>query len=425
MLPRPQDYIASCLLALACGSCGDSAAAARTPLTVWVLEEGAAGGPLVNATVALDPAGGGERITKTSDAEGRVTFETDFTRGGAAVTVLSNDHVFITMLDVSPETTPTWPDHHGKPVSDLVILPPRLDRVVHGETVELRGTISGKATFNSEVGLATSSLARLGATQTTGTAYSLRAPKNRPFFLLGFESKSAVDDANRIVSRELVRSFRIPLEARGDDQLLDLELTSLPALPVRAVRIRAEVPPSFPAGTRASASIASADSSLTLGVFAAGGRGGGDEAVDLAVIDTDIAPERVVSQVILTAPDGSTATRAELGTMTEGQTWTGFRPLPVVASPDASRTLRDPITLESFPEGGDFVANVYAASQLFWVLRAPPGGLRDKTFRVPYRDEITSADVQLVALSVSARFDRAGDLYRSTSTFRDVILRKR
>lgn len=425
-------------LASACTSSDSSSGGAHTPFTVWVYDErltlDGEDKPLSSVRVAFDPPGSGARVTKTTEPDGHVTFDGDFTRGGASVTLLSEDHVYVTMLEASPETARARPNTIGKPPSDLVIFPLRLDRLNVARSVEVRGNLSGKSDSNNVVSLAASVLPRLGAYRALESTYLLRAPKDRPFFLLGHETKTLIDKDGAVVENELLKSFRLELPARADDQVLDLDLPKLPALPRRLLHVRTEAPEgaTFGAGTRAVASVGSADSELEVGLFARArpSADGRSSEIDVTVVDTDISPERLVSRAVLTAADGSQSVRTEQGPMADGTVWKDFALPPTIPDPDAPRTIRDPIPLDGFPSGADLVAKVYAAGQLFWILYGPPGGPHGKTFAIPYRDEAGSADVQLFALSLIAEKERVelaphGELYRYSSTFRDVALRKR
>ncbi|HVH43273.1 MAG TPA: hypothetical protein VM925_13050 [Labilithrix sp.] len=411
-----------------------------TPFTVWVFEERFTlddeDKPLPNVRVVFDPPGGGERATRTTAADGHVTFDGDFARGGGSVTVLSNEHVYVTMLEASPETARARPNAIGKPASDLVVLPPRLDRITEPRTVELRGTIFGKRDRNHVVSIAASSLPRLGAYRALESTYVVRAPRDRPFFVLGHETRTLLDRDGVVVENELLKAFRIEMSARADDQVLDLDLPKLPSLPTKVIHVRAETPQvgasPFGAGTRAFASVGSVDSGLGVGLFARTSPSADGHAfdIDVTLVETDVTPERLLSDAVLIAADGSQSTRTEQGTMADGMVWKDFALPPSIPDADASRTVRDPIPLDGFPAGADLVAKVYAGGgQLLWILNGPPGGPRGKTFTIPYRDEVASVDIQLFALSLSARMDRVplasrGEFYRYTSTFRDVLLGK-
>jgi hypothetical protein len=248
--------------------------------------------------------------------------------------------------------------------------------------------------------------------------------------------KDLIDPAGNVVSNDLIKSFRIDLPARGDDELLDLELATLAPLPTRPLRIHAEMPRSdggpFVAGTRAYATVTSADSGLQLGIFAgstptADGRG---FDIDVTLAETDIAPERPLTQATLVAPDGSRSMRVEAGLAPSGAAWTDFPAPPTIPEPDLPRTTRDPIPLSGFPAGADLEVKLLAGGSLFWVLYGPPGGPRERSFTIPYRDEIRSTDVQVFAVSVIAQTDRValptrGEIYRRAASFRDILVRKR
>lgn len=438
--PLPVALVAALVLGACSDGGGSTAAPVATPFTIWVFEErltlDAQDEPLANVRVAFDPPDGGERVTRTTGLDGHVTFEGDFTGGGASVTVLSDEHVYLTMLEASPDTARARPNTIGKPAADLVVFPPRFDSSVERSTVELRGNISGKRDPDHVVTLAVGSVPRLGSYRALESTYALRAPKGRPFFLLGYETKTLVDKEGIVVESELLKAFRIELPARTDDQKLDLDLTPLASLPTKLFRVRAEVPQGsgspFGGGARAFATTASADSRLTVAPFARSSVSADGRVFDVeaTLVDTDIAPERLVSQVELVAPDGSRSVRRSPGVMTDGMVWKDFPVPPTIPDPEASRALRDAIPLDGFPPGADLVASLYAGGRLVWLLNGPPGGPRKKTFTVPYRDEIGQVDVQIFALSLSACTDRValsprGELCRAESTFRDIHLRKR
>lgn len=410
------------------------------PFTVWVFDQrltvDGAETPIANARVAFDPAGGGPRVTSTTAPDGHVTFDGDFSQGGASVTVLSDNHAYVTMLEASPDTARARPNTLGKPPADLVILPLRLDDVAESPTVELRGNLFAFKEPTNAVALASSALARLGAATALEPRYALRAPRGRPFFVLGAALTSFIDPAGNPVSNDLVKAFRIDLPAREDDQLLDIDLATIPALPSRTLRMRAELPQvagtPFGPGTRALASVLSADSALTLGIFSSSTTTSDARAFDLSVtlVTTDIAPERPLTQALLIAPDGSRSVRTEQGIAAEGTNWNDFAAPPTVRDPDAPRTARDPIPLDGFPPGAELTVRVFAGGQLFWILYGPPGGPRASSFTIPYRDEVASTDVQVFAVSVVAQSDRVdlpsyGSFYRRTASFRDLRISKR
>ena len=431
------------LVATACAHHG--ASAPGTPLTVWVYDErltmNDADVPLGGVSVAFDPPGGGDRVTETTAPDGHVTFYGDFSGPGASVTIFSPDHVFFTLLEASPETAAARPNAAGKPPQDFVVYPPRLDTVTQGLTVELRGDIVGKRDpAKGQVALATSALPRLGTVETQDPTYALRAPKGTPFFMLGYEIESAVDGDGNVVSNSLFQAFRLDLPARTDDELLDLDLTTTPELTTAPLRIHAQAPqpppgsptPSpFVAGTRAYASVQSADSGLTPGVFVFTTPSPDAQSfdIDVKVAQTDISPERPITQAVLVAPDGSRAIRTELGVVPNGTSWADFPMPPTVPDPDLARLVTEPIPLSGFPQGADLAVQVLADGELFWILEGPPGGPKQPSFTLPRQDLVTNKDVHLYALSVAAKSDRVelpihGVVYRKVGIFRDVEIRK-
>lgn len=425
---------------VSCGKPRPAATTAHTPFTVWLLDERLTSDgedkPIPNARVVLDPAGGGDRVTMTTEPDGHVTFDDDFTQGGASITVLSDDHVYVTMLEASPDSARARPNVVGKPPSDLVIFPPRLDKVTERLTVELRGNIFGFTDPTNEVALSASALTRLGAATVLDPLYTLRAARGRPFFVIGHALKDLIDRDGNVVSNEIVKSFRIDLPARNDDELLDIDLATIAPLQTRLLSFRAELPQvadsPFVAGTRAYASVLSADSGVTLGIFASASKTADGRAFDIGVTvaQTDIAPERAFTQAVLAAPDGSRSVRIDEGIAAAGTTWSDFMVPPTIPDSDTPRSVRDPIPLTGFPPGAELTVRVLAGSQLLWVLYGPPGGPHKKSFTIPYRDEVTVASVQLFAVTLVAQTDRVvlpghGELYRRSSSSHDVLVGKR
>jgi hypothetical protein len=411
-----------------------------TPFTVWVFDErltmDGTDMPLAGVPVAFDPPGGGDRVLTNTDVDGHVTFLGDFSAGGASVTVFSLDHTFVTMLEASPSSAVARPNTAGKPPQDLVVYPPRLDSTTKMLTVELRGNIFGKHDpTNGQVALAASALPRLGSVETQDPTYAMRVPTCRPFFVLGSEFESALDKDGNVVNNNLFQSFRFDLPPRTDDELLDVDLTATKALPLQPVRIHAEAPRGqgspFASGTRAYASVQSADSGITPGVFVltTPSTDGLSFDIDVKLAETDISPERPITQAVLVAPDGSRTYRTEVGVASAGTSWTDFPMPPTVVNPDAARFITDAIPLDGFPQGADLVVQVLADGQLFWLLYGPPGGPKEPSFTLPRQDIAVDKDVKLYALSLAAKTDRVdlpvhGTIYRKMAVFRDIEVRK-
>jgi hypothetical protein len=423
-------------LALACGDTSE-AQEATTPFTIWVFDEGATvtdpDAPLPNIAVAFDPPSAGARVVRTTGADGHVTFDADFARGTARVSAFSAEHTLVTILDTSPEVARARPNTFGKPVEDLAIALPRLDRSIRQASVELRGTLTGKREAAHPVYLAASALRRLGGDDTKTSSYAVRTPRARPFFLLGHElGEGSVGSGTAAIDH--IKAFRLDPPPRAEDGALDIDIGSSAPLPVRTVRVRADKPSRdaalFGPGSRAEAAIRSADSQLLVGPLVRmnatpDGRG---FDLEMALAETDISPERLITQASMTAPDGSSSRRSELGIIEDGVAWIDFLPAPSV--PDASRKLTDAIPLPDFPDGADLRVEVFAAGQLVWILHGHSGGLREKGFILPTLFGLRfSADVQLLAVSLAAEVDRVllpphGEFYRRVSTSRDITLRR-
>lgn len=431
-------------LALTASACGSSSSPAphapTTPFTVWVFDEGATtndgGAPLGGVMVALDPlvpSADMPRVVRNTEADGHVTFDADLSHGGVHVSAFSADHTLVTMLDASPDSARARPNTFGKPAEDLAIVLPRLDATIRSSAVELRGGITGKRDPTDSVALSASAVRRLGQAETKAATYALRGPKSTPFVVLGHESGTP-SDVNGTITFEHVKSFRMDVPARDKDEMLDIDVGALPALPVQPLHLRADIPTGsaspFIPGTRASAIVGSADSSLLVGTFGSVAATSDMLGFDLVVnvAQTDIAPERISTQAAIVAPDGSTSIRTELGNVPDHTVWSDFLfPAPVA---DSNRSIADPIPLAGFPAGADLRLQIYAAEQLVWILDGPPGGPRGDTVTMPPSLGIDfPISVQVVALSIVAQADRVplpphDALYRRVAVSRDVNLRR-
>jgi hypothetical protein len=428
-----------------CASRPSTPSPPTTPFTVWVFDGGATtaddGAPLPGVMVALDlpdananaSASAAARIIKTTEPDGHVTFDADLSHGAVHVSAFSPDHTLVTMLEASPDTARARPNTFGKPAEDLAIILPRLDATIRSAAIGLHGAISGKRDPSDSISLSASAVRRIGQAETKAATYALRGPKNLPFMVLGHES-GAQGDMNGVITFEHVKSFRIDVPARGADELLDVDVGSMTALPVKPLHVRADVPAGaaspFVPGTRASAIVGSTDSALLVGTFGSVAATSDALGFDLVVnvAQTDIAPERISTQAAIVAPDGTTSIRTELGIATDPTVWSDFLfPMPVA---DTNRSIADPIPLDGFPTGAELRLEVFAADQLVWVLHGPPGGPRGPTVTMPPALGVDfPISVQLVALSIIAQADRVplpphGELYRRVAVSRDVNLRR-
>lgn len=423
----------------AAAACGDSSTASTppTPLTVWVLDDRAFVGdverPIPLASVYFDPPGGGARVERTTDTEGRVVFEGDFTLGGGAVSAISNEHALLTKLDVRPDTIAARPNRSGKPGGDLVIVLPRFDAAQIG-TMTLRGKITGKKDPASALDLSVSRQRRRGSTVTTEATYALSAPSTGPFFLIGHESKK-VTNTFALVTNDLLGSFRVD-SGGGANGTLDIDVATAAPLARRTTKVRLSIPrdPGSPFGddSRGSAIVTSLDSQLLLGAIGKVARTSDGSAfeVEMGVVDVDIAPERPVTRAVITAADGSRSVRVEQGVAADGATIAEFLAPPTVV--EASRSLADPLPLAGVPRGLDVRVDVVAGGQLVWVLESPPGGLREDTLNLPAALGLFAlpTDVQVFGVTLTALADRVslephGELYRRSSVSREILVRRR
>ena len=419
---------------LAPAACGDDSTV--TAFTVWAFEErtGAPGqspdAPLAGAEVAFDPPGGGTRVIARTAVDGHVTFEGDFTRGGASITLYDRDHVLVSAVQASPDTARARANAIGKPESDLVMFAPRLDEALRRNTIEVRGALLSKRDAATTVDLAASGIPRQGSVTTTDATYALRAPPGRPFFMIGHETRNLVNEPGN-VENEHIASFRAEVAAAQVDTVLDVDIASARSLTTVAVRLRAELPlqPTSPfgAGSRASATVISADSRMLVAPIRSVHMAADGRAFDLAmtVAQTDIAPERPLTRVSLVAPDGSRSLRFEPGIVADGAIWNDF-PVPPFVS-EASRSLGEPLPLEDFPAAADLLVEIYAGTQLAWIISGPPGGLREKSVTVPSPLEIRLP--ALVVASFIAQMDREvlaprGEVFRRVAISRDVLMRR-
>lgn len=417
-------------------SCGEDDA--TTALTVWAFEErldlDSALKPLAGADIAFDPPGGGARLTLTVAADGHATFEGDFTRGEASVTVFDRQHVLVSAIEVSPDAVRAHPNTIGKPPGDLVMFAPTLDDVIRASTVELRGALVGKRDATTSIDLSASGVSRLGSLETTEAAYSLRVPRGRPFFLLGHETKN-LESAPTKLENELVGSFRIDVPALDADTTRDIDVAAAAKLDVRTVHLRADLPlgatSPFGTGTRCSGTVLSADSRLLVAPIASALASADGHAFDLGmfVAATDIAPERPLTRVSLVAADGSRSVRVEPGIVADATTMRDFLLPPLVVAGPAPAGLNEPITFDDFPAGAELAVEIYAGPQLAWVITGPA---RDASrargpLTLPHPVEIRMP--ALVVASFSARTDRLdlaprGEIYRRVSISRDVLFRR-
>ncbi len=422
------------VIGLALLACGEDAAA-PVPFTVWAFEEriGPDGTdmPLAGAQIAFDPPGGGARVLATAADDGHATFEADFSTGSGTVSVFDRNHVLVSVLGASPEAAAARPNPIGKPAADLVLFAPRLDDAVRSTSVELKGAFTAKRDAASSIDLSASGIAQLGATETTDASYDLRAPRGRPFFLIGHESRNLENTPDR-VENDLIGSFRIDVAPLDVDTTRDIDVMTATPLDVGFVHLRAEFPSGpttrFGAGTRGAATVISADSKILVGPIKSSKPSTDGRAFDLEmfVAQTDISPERPLTRASLVAKDGSRSIRMEPGIVADGTTWSDCLTPPQVTESATPTALTEPINFDDFPAGAELGIEVYAGTQLAWIIQGSAEAPRKPiTLPVPLEVRLPA----LVAVSFVARADRValaprGEVFRRTAISHDVLFRR-
>ena len=420
------------LFGLALLACGDDPPA-QVPFTVWAFEERTGPArtdtPLAGAQISFDPPAGGARVLATAAEDGHATFAADFSAGGGTISVFDRAHVLVSVIGASPSSAAARPNPLGKPASDLVLFAPRLDDAVRGASVELAGALK-KRDVASSIDLSASGIPQLGATETTGATYVLRAPRGRPFFLIGHESRNIASDPEK-VENELLGSFRIDMTPLDADTTRDIDVSKASPLDVRVVHLRADFPSGptrFGAGTRGAATVISADSKVLIAPIKSAQPSADGRGFDLQmyVAGTDISPERPLTRASLVARDGSRSIRVEPGIAGDGTTWSDFLTPPLVKESATPTSLTEPILFDDFPAGAELGIEVYAGTQLAWIIlgstRAP---LDPVKLPVPLEVRLPA----LVAVSFVARADRVtlaprGEIFRRTAVSHDVLFRR-
>jgi hypothetical protein len=419
------------LAALGAAACAEEPPAAPplTPYTVWVYDEAPSSldedAPLGGATVAFYPASGGARVVATTGPDGHATLLVDASAGPGRVNVVSPDHVLVTMLGASPSVSRR--NDKGKPETELVVVPPRMDRANRARAVELTGQLLNKTEAKTFIDLSASSYRDLRSFQGALSSYRTRVPRGRPFFLLGHETRTLIDDGVTLENEHL-RSFRFDLPARDEGGVLDLNLAAATQLATRTVRLRAEIPDAlrevFGPGTRGYATVLSVDSDLLVGPVRRTKLADDGRAVDLetTVAETDIAPERVVTRASLVSPDGARSIRYELGVLADGAAVRDY--LAPVRVKGEYQSFASPIPLDGFPEGAELVVEILIADRIAWVLHGPPGPAPPTlTLQVPLEVDLPT----LLVATITARADRValaprGEVFRRVSVSRDLVL---
>ena len=85
---------------------------------------------------------------------------------------------------------------------------------------------------------------------------------------------------------------------------------------------------------------------------------------------TDISPERPLTRASLVAKDGSRSIRVEPGIVADGATWSDFLTPPRSTESATPTALTEPIMFDDFPAGAELGMEVYAGTQLAWIIES-------------------------------------------------------
>jgi hypothetical protein len=159
--------------------------------TFIVAERTEASKPLQGATVALDPPGGGERIEKKTDADGKVTFDIDWTAGDVTVTGHLDGYAMETFTNLNPARIAAMPDSRKEGEALKILLYPLVSTAP--ESVSVSGTVTGlkDPAHDVVVNVQRSTV----ASEWKGTAtetFKVTAPKGADFVLQGLEMEDSV-----------------------------------------------------------------------------------------------------------------------------------------------------------------------------------------------------------------------------------------
>lgn len=348
-----------------------------TTLTVWIYEQPKPGGtatPLAGATVAFDPPeGSGERVEVTTEADGKATATIDIGTGPATISATAPNHVTVTALEVSPEENKKLPQNpFGKPITDLVLLLGPNGKGSVANSVEIRGSIIGKAAPDNEVGIGST-----GVYQSyifPSAQYAARVPKGVPFSLMCFEGPPGDFSVPRSFDRATIRLFRVDHPAIDANTPFDID-ASQGTLQQTTIHWKVELPggDSGPLGgtSQVYANIVSFDSGANKGFFRHIAPTADKNAFDVeeVVAETDLAPELVRAIAAIQATDGAASVRQEL-TAGDGFVFKDYLAPPAVSV--TKQTRADAIALDGLPEGTESVnLQMQSGNDVEWVVLGP------------------------------------------------------
>jgi hypothetical protein len=375
------------------------APAAPTKLTVWVLASDTttiAPEAAPGAKVYFDPPGGGARVEGVAEADGHVTFEVDFTKGEAGLTVVHEGYISTSILGLTPERIKAIPIRLDKPETDVVVaLPPTA-----ASLPKLSGAITNKLAADNNVVVSST---RVHSPLVEGLdSFNVSVPRNRPFSLIAAEGKFAVlAPGSRAIENTEFRLYRADHAGLSADGKLDIDLTTATVVTAPKVKWTVELPggDAGPLGaavvSRCIASVASFDSTAMIGPLVKSTPTPTGFDAEVQVGQTDIG-EQIVSRAVIALSDDSQSVVNELGAMPEGTVFKDFVTPPTLTV--ERQRVSDPIAVGGVVPGQLVLVQLNgrpgpaAEPQLVWTIIAradaantitlptPPPGLVLPTF---------------------------------------------
>lgn len=350
-------------------ACGDSAptvgspedaggadSAATSPLTLWIYEPilpGESPTPIAGAVVAFDPAEG-DRVEKVTDTGGRVTFESDISKGGATVTAFAADHVITTIYALPPGAGAKVPGNHlGKPPDEFVMFLGFTAKGLAKRTVKLRGTITNKLDAANPVFVQTTPFGWSGSG--SGSQYLAYVPRGRPFLLLGTE-QAPVTSGSRSGEAKIQKMFAFARDPLSADDAFDIDVKASPPVPSTTLRLHLEIT-GGDGGPLGGSSTASCAVQGAHGHFTPGFAERFAVAPDKSSFDCDVvvaqvdAGEPLVTGCAIKTTDGAASSRYQLGIAADGTTFRDFLAPP--HAPEGSIRRNDPLPLGDVPPDDD------------------------------------------------------------------------
>lgn len=354
---------------------GDAAAPGK-PYTIWVYHARDTATdshtPIGGATVAIDPPGGGERVELTTEADGHVTTNIDFTKGTANISVSAPEHAVISLVGTDPDVIASIPKPNnpvGKPDTDFVFVLPTNGKGSIARSVELSGKITGKTDAGNIAGLMPTGSYQ--SWQGPADTYAVRVPKDKPFTLMGFEAPVYDGSLERGFVASPVRVFRTERPAMSANGTFDIDVSqgTLSTTPLNW-KIEITGGDSGPLGGTSVcfANVNSIDSGANIGLSEKRellpDKSGWTLLTQLA--QTDLAPEQMRSITVIQNTDKSASIAQQLGAAPDGTVFKDYLlPASVIVT---KQTRADAISLEGAPAAEQINIDLRSGQDTEWLV---------------------------------------------------------